>query len=72
MQVGLISTCLCSVDRKSKSRETGGVGVTSGIRRKIETGRQCIDERVLKEANVKYMTMTKSYLGYCSVELIEW
>lgn len=57
---GLISTRLCSVDRKNKRGETGsggGGGMRGGrIRRNTETGRRSVDERAHKEASVEHMT----------------
>lgn len=41
-------------EEKNRRRRGGGY-----IRRKTETGRQSIDERVHKEASAEYMTMIK-------------
>lgn len=68
---GLISTCLCSVDRKNKEknrlrRERRRRRVC--IRRKTETG---IDERVHKKASGMDDNDTSLHLSPCSDELIE-
>lgn len=70
---GLISTRLCSVDRKNKRGDAGGVG--GGIGRNTETGRRSGDERVCKEASVEHMTgiqKRKNKKAPCSDELIVW